>query len=71
MLQSCDTHPSPRWGIEGAAEMRKSMGEATSREVTSNVTPVRVILWKVVDVLRNVMQGAQKSQLISRALNYK
>lgn len=63
-----DTHssfeqPSRLWGIEGAADMRKSIGEATSREVTMSVTPVRVILWNVVDVLRNWMHGPQNSQL--------
>lgn len=59
---SCE-QASRLWGIEGAADMRKSIGEATRREVTINVIPVRVILWKVVDVFRNCMHGPQNSQL--------
>lgn len=65
----CVTHPS-RWGSEGAAEIRNRMGDATSNDVTSKVIPVNVILWKVVDVLRNVMHGPQKSQLSSRLLSW-
>jgi hypothetical protein len=43
---SWDEQPlSPRWwGIEGAAEMRKRIGDATSKDVTMSVTPVSVIL---------------------------
>lgn len=66
---SCATQPS-RCGIDGAAEMRKRMGDATSSDVTRSVTPVSVILWKVVDVFRNWMQGAQNSQLRRRELSY-
>lgn len=56
-------HPSRLWGIDGAADIRKRIGDATRREVTINVTPVSVILWNVVDVFRNFMQGPQKIQL--------
>lgn len=69
-MQSSCAQPS-RCGIEGAAEMRKRMGDATRSDVTSSVTPVRVILWNVVDVLRNWMQGPQNNQFTSRALSCK
>lgn len=67
---SCVAQPS-RWGIEGAAEMRKRIGDATSSDVTRSVTPVSVILWNVVDVFRNCMHGPQNSQLSSRVLSCK
>lgn len=69
MQSSCVVQPS-RCGIEGAAEMRKRIGDATSSEVTKRVTPVRVILWNVVDVFRNCMQGPQNNQLRTRELSY-
>lgn len=70
MQSSCATQPS-RCGIDGAAEMRNRIGEATRSDVTSRVTPVSVILWNVVEVFRNLMQGPQNSQFSNLVLSYK
>lgn len=43
MQSSLVAQPS-RCGIDGAAEMRKRMGDATRSDVTKSVTPVNVIL---------------------------
>lgn len=69
MQSSCVVQPS-RCGIDGAAEMRKRIGDATRSDVTKRVTPVNVILWNVLDVFKNWMHGPQNSQLKSRVLSY-
>lgn len=70
-MQSSFVAQPSRCGIDGAAEMRKRIGDATSSDVTKRVTPVSVILWNVVDVFRNCMQGPQNSQLSSLELSCK
>lgn len=58
--RSCrDRHSRGNW--DGAVLSRKSTGEATSKEVTSNVAVVMAILCTVADV-RNQMHGAQHIQ---------
>lgn len=43
-MQSSAVGQPSRCGIDGAAEIRKSIGDATSSDVTRRVTPVNVIL---------------------------
>lgn len=43
-MQSSFVAQPSRCGIDGAAEIRKRMGEATRSDVTRSVTPVSVIL---------------------------